>query len=40
MDKEIRTIFNYVTDGNNGLSFTALPIYRNNKQTFELELIN
>ena len=40
MDREIRTIFNYVTGGNYSLSSTALPIYRNKKQTFELELIN
>jgi hypothetical protein len=40
MNREIRTIFNYVTSGNYGLSSTALPIYRNKKLTFELELIN
>ena len=40
MDREIRTNFNYVTGGNYCLSSTVLPIYRNKKLTFELELIN
>ena len=40
MDREIKTIFNCVTVGNYGLLSTVLPIYRNKKLTFELELIN
>ena len=31
MDREIKTIFNYVTGGDYSLSSTALPIYKNNK---------
>ena len=31
MDREIKTIFNYLIGGNYGLFSTALPIYKNNK---------
>ena len=40
MDREIRIIFNYATGVNYSFSSTALPINRNKKLTFELELIN